>query len=355
MKKILFLLLGVVAFAACKDDDDNGWDNALSPGSKFQTEITLLSKSVKEGSSGVDWPYNLFSTEFTLVDGEHDGAPVVSLSGLDLDGYYCRLSLPTSVFNNDRIYYLVALADRCLNNKSTILSVKLDGYLERVGKEVFMGASLLEELTIGPRLRTIGDWAFRACPKLPILVWNNSTAEIKIGGWAFAECTALETVDIAVKEAHIESGAFMDCTGLNVVTISGEKLDFDDDVFMGCTGLVNVTIRGEELSFRKGVFDGCTGLKKLTLGNMGKTLEGGFFLDFASLEDVVIESGLKVVKNGAFKDCPNLKTVDFPGTLDRIEAGAFQNCPSLEIIYITGGDHLVEIDELPEGAHVVYD
>ena len=332
MKKFLFLLLAVVAFAACKDDD--GLDDALLPGSKFRTEMEFDCRQVET----IGWTKSHLDVDFTVVEGERDETPLVCVSKIhnfsSLLGY--RIRFPYNVDYSSEFYSIIALGDNCIDEKdrrNNIHSVLLDvSFLERVGDEVFKGAERLEELTFGGCIRTIGNETFRGCSMLPRLEWNNPEAEISIGKYAFAECTALERVEINVKEANIGEGVFKGCSSLNRVTINGEKLDFGRDAFKGCTNLETVT-----------------------LSAFGETIEDGMFCDMPNLFDVNIGAGAKLVKNGAFKNCATLKYVDLPGTLDRIEAGAFQNCPSLEIIYITGGDHLVEIDELPAGAHVVYE
>ncbi len=329
MKKFLFLLLGVVAFAACKDDDDgldDGLDDALLPGSKFQMEIEVDSR--KNDVDATNWVKRPLDVEFTVVEGERDETPLVCVSKIKPINFAFKLTLPYCLVYDSHCspeyYRVVGLADNCIYDKdNSILSVAiLHSYIEYIGDKVFKGAERLEELSLGFVLRKIGREAFRGCSMLPRLEWNNPEAEISIGKYAFAECTALERVEINVKEANIGEGVFKGCSSLNRVTINGEKLDFGRDAFKGCTNLETVT-----------------------LSAFGETIEDGMFCDMPNLFDVKIGAGAKLVKNGAFKNCARLKYVHLPGTLDRIEAGAFQNCPSLEIIYITGGDHLVEIVE----------
>ena len=166
--------------------------------------------------------------------------------------------------------------------------------------------------------------------KLPI---NIST----IGGWAFANCTNLKSVnfDECLGLNNIEDNAFRG-TGLTTIDLSKTKISsLTNGEFSKCTTLSEVKLPNT-LQILSNAF-GESGVKSLDLSICEKltTLE---YLNCQSLESVIFPNNLETIGSNAFH-YTKLQLVDLSvcNKLKRIGEGAFQSSPYLQEIKLPVG------------------
>ena len=138
------------------------------------------------------------------------------------------------------------------------------------------------EIVIPDGIYEIAKNAFRRNKKITSVIIPKRIE--KIGGRAFAGCTALQTVKIA--DVHIIAPyAFTGCTSLQTVHLPDNKM-------------VTITY---------GAFKGCTALKAFK-----------------------VPEGVRKISTAAFGKCCSLETVSLPATLERIREYAFSKCVRLK-------------------------
>ena len=115
---------------------------------------------------------------------------------------------------------------------------------------------------------------------------------VKIGNWAFYECTSLMSVTIPNSVTSIGREAFHCCDGLKSITISDSVTSIDQSAFQECRGLKSVIIGNSVKVIGWSAFQSCTGLTSVTMGN-----------------------GVKLIDGYAFYNCLNLTTINFNGTI----------------------------------------
>ena len=81
----------------------------------------------------------------------------------------------------------------------------------------FENCSLLQSVTIGNSVETIGDGAFASCSSLKSVNILNSVKTI--GSCAFHQCSSLQSVTIPNSVTSIGKWAFIDCDKLNQASI----------------------------------------------------------------------------------------------------------------------------------------
>ena len=192
---------------------------------------------------------------------------------------------------------------------------------------------MLGILTIAPltvNAATYGDFEYTIYNgTIEITKYNGSAANVtipseidgykvlKIGNYAFYNCTSMESVTISNSIESIGIGAFCDCTNLKNIDIrtSGNNIiRIYDAAFSHCTSLKSIVIPGNvEFLWVQG---GCT------------------FGYCTSLKNVVIENGVTVISGWVFAHCPSLESISIPDSVTEIQAGAFFNCTSLKSITI---------------------
>ena len=107
-----------------------------------------------------------------------------------------------------------------------------------------------------------------------IIIKNGITS---IGGWAFCECTNLQTITIPSSVTRIELCAFRDCSSLTSITIPSGVTTIDYSTFWGCNSLTNITIPPNVTSIGSWAFGECTNLRSITIPPSVTSIKEGAF------------------------------------------------------------------------------
>lgn len=168
--------------------------------------------------------------------------------------------------------------------------------------EGFRGYQALKTLTIPRTVQMIGRRAFDLCSGLESVVMQetsqaNNAVDLKIGSFAFCDCSALTSVSVPVP-VLLGDSAFQNCTKLSKMNCRLQYVY--RNAFFDCKALDNLDITATTIFSE--AFHGCTALKHITL------------------------TDTKIIHSSAFALCSSLKTVTLPTTLSRIDADAFNGC-----------------------------
>ena len=170
----------------------------------------------------------------------------------------------------------------------------------------------IEKIDIPSTVESIGNEAFMSSG-LKSVTFGES--EIAFGDNVFAECAALETVDLSkvtfakteTNEAGtVPAGMFKNCTSLSAINIENVKA-VGDNAFNGCSALSKI-IRDKdaEISIGNNAFKGTSSLNDTVFNNV--TSLGDYALSDSSVKSVIY-NGKSTPGEGAFNHAKNLSSV----------------------------------------------
>ena len=174
-------------------------------------------------------------------------------------------TLPASCFEGDEELRFVnldhvlfirhcAFAD-CSSLKSA------EGPALALGVAAFKGCTSLERVGF-PHLKSMGSHAFAQCRSLRLFHFPMGVKEIPFG--AFHGCTALKEVALQNETLSIGGWAFFDCTSLETFRAKG-VLSVGKHAFHGCKSLSTVHLPSI-VKLGDGAFDCCKALETVSLG-----------------------------------------------------------------------------------------
>ncbi|MDE6068359.1 MAG: leucine-rich repeat domain-containing protein, partial [Treponemataceae bacterium] len=168
--------------------------------------------------------------------------------------------------------------------------------------------------------------------KLAEIAANDLTGVTKIGEYAFAGCTSIESVTIPKSVKEISYGAFASCKNIAMVTYKGSfkdwcAVDWDRSLIRYAKRIMlsdgtdprEVTeITANDLTgvtkIGNAVFAGCTSLASVTIPGSIKEIGEYVFDDCTSIESVEIPKSVKEIGYGAFTGCKNIAVVTYKGS-----------------------------------------
>lgn len=171
----------------------------------------------------------------------------------------------------------------------------------------------ITSFTVPEGIETIGGWAFAHCRNMKTIDFPQSLKTID--DYAFYGCDALESVVIPVGVTMIENNAFLYCEGLKSVVIPEGVSVIEFQTFRHCHDLTSVTIPKSVRKIRFGAFECC-----------GK------------LESIVIPEGVVSIGSNCFGGCGSLKSIDIPSSVTEIADNAFFDCVSLKTVNMPDGE-----------------
>ena len=212
-----------------------------------------------------------------------------------------------------------ALTDVTLEDGSA--NLVFDGTYNSHSETVFSGCSI-NNLYIGRNI-TNGNGSFygHSSP-----FYNNTTLEtvtvgnnIDIAAYSFQNCYNLETVSIGDKVKSIGDYAFDGCSNLSSVTIGNSVISIGDATFRSCSALTNISIPDKVSTIGGSAFAN-SGLKSISIPNIVTSIGPYAFADCGALTDVTLEDG-------------STNDLVFDGTYNSHSETVFSGC-SINTLYI---------------------
>ena len=252
-----------------------------------------------------------------------------------------------------------------------ITSIKLGKNITSIGKNAFMGCTLLEELDCSAVKIENGDEfmimdrAFKGCEKLRKIILPDS--RIHISNEAFKGCAALQIIQtyehdnpyykaaigVLSKGGKIGENTFENCISLDSLNLTNVTLSSNS--FTNCTGLTELYINSGSFgdyrtsTEKGGVFKGCTKLRSVDVYFMSTSdyqtvIPNECFADCISLTNFS-GSNISSIGNNAFLNCTALTDLYIEPYPSEIAKNAFDNCTNLELEYNSSN----ETDPISDG------
>ena len=180
----------------------------------------------------------------------------------------------------------------------------------------FKGREHLKEVVLNEGLVKIGPFAFYECTKLRIIKLPSTITEVGMG--AFYECTNLSEVVLNAGLQEIGYSAFEICTSLAIIKVPSTVTEIGACAFNGCTNLSVVVLDEGLQKIGNNAFADCTSLTIIKLPSTVTQIGESAFDCCTNLREVIFDEGLPTVKETAFAYCTSLAVVKFPNISKRI-------------------------------------
>ncbi len=136
---------------------------------------------------------------------------------------------------------LPSFIDRIANNLfqscRVLRSIVIPNTVEEIGESVFDGCGQLRRVIWGANITVIGRFAFRYTAITQLTIPERVTS---IGDHAFAECHALQSINLNNRLTAIDAYTFYKCTSLRSISIPGNIENIGMYAFGGCANLSSV-------------------------------------------------------------------------------------------------------------------
>ena len=163
------------------------------------------------------------------------------------------------------------------------------------------------------------------------------SAGIRIGNYAFSNCSSLSSITIPGGVTSIGSNAFRSCSSLSSITIPGGVTSIESGAFNNCSSLSSITIPGGVTSIGTTAFNNCNSLSSITIPDGVTSIGTTAFNSCTILSSITIPDGVTSIGTNTFQSCYALSSITILGGVTSIESGAFSNCYALSSITIPGG------------------
>ena len=244
-----------------------------------------------------------------------------------------------------------------------------DSELAVLNEGVFAGCSVLESVTFGNGLQTIGANALRDLPRLKTIVFGASPVIETIGANAFSG-TAIAEITIPATVEEIGASAFEDCARLaNVSFAAGSALETIGARAFAETAITAISIPGsvntigasalsssrlktvvfaadsELATINEGTFAGCTNLESITFGAGLETIGDNSFKNLTKLKTVDLgeSTSVETIGRNAFAGATALTSISIPASVVSLGASAFDGCSRLATIEFEDNSSLISI------------
>ncbi len=222
--------------------------------------------------------------------------------------------------------------------KEDIKTVVIREGMTTVYGYAFENCTSLQSVIIPDSVTDIGEWAFSGCTSLRSVIIPDGVKTI--GKYVFSGCTSLQSVIIPDGVIRLESNAFSGCTSLQSVNIPDSVTSIES--FSGCTSLQSVNIPDSVTSIGNDAFSGCTSLQSVNIPDSVTSIGNNAFSGCTSLQSVNIPDSVTSIGREAFSGCILFQDIVIPGSVSRIEMRAFSDCSSLKTAVIQDGVTAIE-------------
>ncbi|MBE6634999.1 MAG: leucine-rich repeat domain-containing protein [Ruminococcaceae bacterium] len=267
---------------------------------------------------------------------------------------------------------------------TSLIELEIPDGVEEIGASAFARCIYLKEISLGSAIGSIGNDAFYDCGTLDIVnvadiaAWcgisfASPTANplkytskiylngeqvtrlvipegvIKIGDYAFYNCSAITELVIPAGVSSVGADAFYLCPVKEVTAppaaLSEIPRGYLESLRIHGSGrvtdcraenLVSVVIEGTVESIGSEAFMSCKRLADVTICEGVKTIENEAFFECSALTGIVIPDSVTSIGREAFGCVYSLSSVVIGSGVEYIGAYAFWRCDSLEKVYYRG-------------------
>ena len=219
-------------------------------------------------------------------------------------------------------YYLIA------SNFKTIFGEQVKKYIfgesvRRIGEYACAQCTNLESIELASSVTSIGGGSFSGCTSLADVRFSEGLGYI--GVKAFADCSSLESVNLPSSCWDISDGAFRDCKNLETLVMKEGVRSIGVEAFSDCENLKNLSLPESVERIGGRAFVGCRSISKPLYNSR---LFAFLPMDYTGAYD--IPKGILTICRTACYERKGLTSVSFPSGLTTIEGAAFYGCENLE-------------------------
>ena len=139
-------------------------------------------------------------------------------------------------------------------------------------------------------------------------------------------CNMLQDVSIGKNVKTIGGYAFLYCYSLASITIPDGVTYISDNAFNSCYSLASITIPDGVTFISSYAFLYCYSLASITIPDGITYIDGNAFQYCYSLASITIPDGVTYISNNAFQYCHSLASITIPDGVTSISNNAFQYC-----------------------------
>ena len=238
--------------------------------------------------------------------------------------------------------------------------------------------------TIPSSVQIIKNDAFNKCEKLMTINFETGSNLVKIGDYAFNQCSNLSEFIIPNTVQTIGRGAFNGCIKFTTITIPQNIISLGDFAFGNCNNLkeinYNATNCSDWTSYGNGIFIGVGTNTEGVIVNIGtnvtkipaylfyidqysnskiisiifqrnslcKTIGERAFNGCNNLTKIILPNSIETIGEYAFAFCRNLNSIVIPQNVEIISKGTFACCDNLNSIYFCHDKETVDLIEILE-------
>ncbi len=242
-------------------------------------------------------------------------------------------------------------------NSARLEVVTIGEKVRHLGDRLFWGCKHLSTVTIGGRVEAVGNYVFKECEKLsrvvfcdgatPLYLGYNKVMKGGIGQSIFSDCR-LQSLYIGRSLTYNVSrfygfSPFYKQESLSSVSLTSSVSYLAQNLFYGCSSLTALTIPSSVETIENNVFIG-TSLQSITIEDASATLNLGYNLLSVNencglfhelpLKHLYIGRPTHFTRHAAFAFLPNLESVEIGGGVKAISDEMFLDCVALQSLTI---------------------
>ena len=259
---------------------------------------------------------------------------VYNLSGLDLaigsisNGYiaYYALQIHTSI-DEESIYveesnFIFMCYEEDGVNKGVVVGYNGTSIDITIPSSFTYNGTLIENISINAQ-------AFEGCNFTSVTLSNGI---IKIGSYAFRDCTSLTSIVVPSSVASCDVNPFTGCTSITKANIPSFMIKYVNRYDAGMSTLKEIVVNSGDKIDDYALSN--LSITKVELADTITTIGANAFYRSDDFEEIVLPSGLTTLGASAFEQC-GLKRVTIPETLTNIPAKAFYYNNGLRVVVLT--------------------
>ncbi len=287
-----------------------------------------------------DFTYEVHANGRTASITDYRGSETSITIPSVIDGYTVKdiKKISAKKANVSNIYIsdgIISFGNNAFLNMPYLQTVRLPNTLEAISSGAFRKCTLLNNVVIPPSVKVIHSKAFSGCTSLTDI---SVPKDVQIFSAAFADCTALEQIDISnASSKQFGAGVFRGCTNLKNVKLPESSLWVGAETFYQCTSLKSIDVPKQVKYIGPGAFQDCPSLTSIKLPSTLESIGSRAFEKCVSLEKISIPNSVSYIDEYAFAACTSLESANLPSSLVTIRNNAFEGCHKLKNVVIPNG------------------
>lgn len=233
----------------------------------------------------------------------------------------------------------IVISDYEGNGMQITIPATLDGKtVVELGNDAFYYCENIKTVDFrqAPSVTKIGNYAFAGCSALQTVTWDPAVIE-KVGSYAFSGCESLKNITIPTNSAYnkIESNTFRNCELLSSIKTLPANIESIGESAFYNTGITEFIIPNTVINVENYAFYACEKLKSIKLpeNDLFTTIPDGMLKDCQVLTSVTIPANIDTLGYESFCRA-GMASLIIPSTVTTIEDDAFYGCGGVNLKYI---------------------